>query len=173
MQICCTLPSAAIPSISSDVQTVRRLLQTCNSWRAAVQQCAAGNLRIRIHSNLAAEQQMKSMQKLARFGTWLKQHAGLVSSISFEGANMGWGYYEPGDAYCEAAEQLLALALQEAAAAAPQADAAAAAAPPAAAQMRTALQLRNCSIHCVWSSALLLALPPSVTHLDLTHRTGA
>jgi hypothetical protein len=129
-----------------------------------MQQCTAGNLDIRICSTYA-EQQMTSMQKLARFCSWLKQHAGLVGSISFIDANMGWGYGELNEACREAAEQLLALALQEAAAAA--------AAPPEAALIRTALQLRSCSISCVCSSALPLALPASVTHLDLSHSTRA
>jgi hypothetical protein len=115
----------------------------------------AGNLRIRIGSR-RAHQQMKSMQKLALFCRWLKQHAGVVGSISFEGTDMEWIYTAGGDEYNDAAEQLLALGLQEAAAA-------------AAAPMRTALQPRSCSISCIRSEALLLALPASVTHLNLTH----
>jgi hypothetical protein len=99
------------------------------------------------------------MQKLALFCSWLKQHAGLVGSIAFTGASMTGGDTEAGAAYCDAAEQLLALSLQEAAAAA--------AAPTGAAQIRTGLQLQGCSIHCVRSSALLLALPASLQHLHL------
>jgi hypothetical protein len=145
------------PLISSDARTVCSLLQTCKTWRAALQ-CAAGNLHFRIDSARAAEKEVQSLQKLALFCSWLKQHAGLVSSIRFDGTYIRFGSTQGGDAYCDAAEQLLALGLQEAAAA-----------PPAAAPMRTALQLRSCSIHCIRSSALLLALPASVTHLDLQH----
>jgi hypothetical protein len=156
------------PFISSDVKTVCSLLQTCKNWRAAMQQCAAGNLRVCIRSS-AAEQQWRSMQKLALFCSWLKQHAGLVGSISFAGADV-WRCHSnesvaAGYAYCDAAEQLLALGVQEAAGAA--------AAPPAAALMRTALQLHSCSISCVRSPALLLALPASLTLLDLSHSSRA
>jgi hypothetical protein len=145
---------------------VRNLLQTCK--KLAGSDAAVCSSRQPAYHHICSkheEQQMRSMQKLAWLCSWIKQHAGLVGCISFEGAYRGWGCTEPGDAYCEAAEQLLALALQEAAAAA--------AAPPAAALIRTALQLRSCSITCAWSSALLLALPASLTHLDLMHSSGA
>jgi hypothetical protein len=39
-----------------------------------MQQCAAGNLHVRIGS-MRAQQEMESMQKLALFCSWLKQHA--------------------------------------------------------------------------------------------------
>jgi hypothetical protein len=151
------------PSISGDEKIVCSLLQTCKPWRAAVQQCTAGNLHIHMGS-WYADDYMRSMQKLALFGSWLKQHAGLVSSISFAGANMAptcGGYTDAGAAYCDAAEQMLALGLQEAAAAAAE--------PTAAALQRTALQLQSCSIDCVRSSARLLALPTSLTQLRLAH----
>jgi hypothetical protein len=158
------------PFISSDVKTVCSLLQTCKNWRAAMQQSAAGNMRVCVPRSYAAEQHIRSMQKLALFCSWLKQHAGLVGSIVFEGADV-WCFHSDssdevvaaGHAYCDAAEQLLALGVQEAAAvgAAPP--------PAAAALMRTALQLHSCSISCVRSPALLLALPASLTHLDLTY----
>jgi hypothetical protein len=102
------------------------------------------------------------MQKLALFCSWLRKHAGLVGSIAFTGVNMEWGSTEAGAAYCDAAEQLLALSLQEAAAA----EAA------AAAQMRSALQLHSCSITCVRSPALLLALPASLRQLLLQHNSS-
>jgi hypothetical protein len=146
--------------ISEDEETVCSLLQTCKTWRSAVQQCAAGNLHIYIGSNYA-NQHLRSMQKLALFCSWLKQHAGLVGSIAFTGVSMSEASTEAGAAYCDAAEQLLALSLQEAAAVP--------AAPTGVAQMRTALQLQGCSIHCVRSSALLLALPASLQHLHLQH----
>jgi hypothetical protein len=146
------------PSISDDVQTVCRLLQTCKTWRTALQQCAAGNLRIH-RGSPRPEQDMESMQDLALFCSWLKQHAGLVGSVNFQGPNTGIFRTRGRDAYCDAAEQLLALGLQEAAAAAPA----------AVTPMRNPLQLRSCSISCVRSPALLLALPMSVTRLDLQY----
>jgi hypothetical protein len=104
---------------------------------------------------------MKSMQKLALFSSWLRKHAELVGSIAFTGVNMERASTEAGAAYCDAAEQLLALSLQEAAAAEP------------AARMRSALQLHSCSITCVRSPALLLALPPSLCHqLLLQHNSS-
>jgi hypothetical protein len=103
-----------------------------------------------------AAQDMKHMQKLALFCSWLKQHAGLVGSIRFDGSTMACTYTESSDSFDDAAEQLLALGLQEAAAAP------SAAAPSAAAPMRSALQLRSCSIDCIRSPVLLLALPASL-----------
>jgi hypothetical protein len=70
------------------------------------------------------------MQGQALFCSWLKQHAGLVGFVSFHGPNTGIFRTRGRDAYCDAAEQLLALGLQEAAAAA---------AAPAAAAMRIPL----------------------------------
>jgi hypothetical protein len=99
------------PLISSDTKTVCSLLQTCKSWRAAMQQCAGGNLHISIGSTMEV-QCIKGLQKLALFCSWLQQHGALVSLMEFVGPFSGDA--EERNAYCDTAARLLVLSLQEA-----------------------------------------------------------
>jgi hypothetical protein len=153
------------PAITGDVKTVCSLLRTCKSWRAALQQCQAGHLNITMPPATAAESSVQSTQQFARFAGWLPAHAGLVASISMQGAS---GQSEQRAAFHDTAEQLLVFGLRQAAAdgrptatSAAGGAAAAAAAPP--------LQLRSFKSSVLRSPALLHALPAAaLTRLELT-----
>jgi hypothetical protein len=56
--------------ISSNAKAVCSLLQTCRSWRGALQQCSAGNLSVCIGS-AGAGQHWNSIQQLSLFCSWL------------------------------------------------------------------------------------------------------
>jgi hypothetical protein len=154
------------PSISSDPRTVCSLLQTCKSWRVALQHCAAGNLHLKIGESW---RQLKQIQKLALFCEWLRQHGGLVLGIDF---SPPYNVEEPNE-YCDIVGQLLVSSLQESAGAVAAANpvaAAGAATPAAAAAAPAVMKLRNFSTDLVRSPALLRALPAAtLTRLDLQH----
>jgi hypothetical protein len=147
------------------------LLQACRSWRAALQQCSAGNLCVCIGSTGGAGQEWKSIQQLSRFCSWLRKQAGLVQEISVACPIFSNDAEE--DAYCDAAEQLLVASLQEAAARPLASSAAAAAATaPTAAAAHAVLQLRSFSTKFIRSPALLHALPAAaLTQLSLQQDT--
>jgi hypothetical protein len=151
------------PAITGDVKTVSSMLQTCKSWRTALQQCKAGNLTVSLPTRGAAAaappSNVQSTQQIACFAGWLPQHAGLISGISLQEPR---GEYEQRAAYCDIAEQLLVLSLKEAAAYGRPAAAAAAAA--------AELQLASFASNIIRSPALLHALPAAaLTQLVLSH----
>jgi hypothetical protein len=159
--------------VGSDAKAVCSLLQTCRSWRGALQQCSAGKLCASMGSAHAGH--WDSIQQLSLFCSWLQQQAGLVQEICV--AHPYSDSIPEQDAYCDAAEQLLMLSLQEAAgrrATPPSSSSSAAAAgSPAAAAAPAALQLRSFSTNFMRSPALLRALPAAaLTQLTL-ERTGA
>jgi hypothetical protein len=133
------------------------MLQTCRSWRTALQQCKAGNLTVRLPNiaGAAAEpSSVQSVRSVACFAGWLPQHAGLISGIRLLEP---LGGYEQWPAYCDIAEQLLVFSLKEAAAYGR---------PLAAAE----LQLATFESTSMRSPALLHALPAAaLTQLVLTH----
>jgi hypothetical protein len=146
------------PDISSDAKAVCSLLQTCRSWRAALQQCSAGNLCVYIGSAWTGEQ-WQGIQQLSLFCGWLHNQAGLVQEI-----RLSHPYFDSQreqDAYCDVAAQLLVHSLQEAAAGPSTA---------AAAEARAVLKLRSFSTESVRSPALLHALPAAaLTQLSLQY----
>jgi hypothetical protein len=153
------------PLVSSDLKTVCNLLQTCKSWRVALQHCAAGNLHLSIGESW---RQLKQIQSIALLCEWLRQHGGLVSGIEYRAPSA----VEERGAYFDIVEQLLVSSLQEpaAAAAAAKAAAGAGAAAAASAAAPAALQLRSFSTDMIRSPALLRALPAAtLTRLDLQH----
>jgi hypothetical protein len=158
--------------ISSNAKAVCSLLQTCRSWQGALQQCSAGNLSVCIGS-AGAGQQWNSIQQLSLFCSWLRRQPGLVQEIClfhplFESATEQ-------NAFCNVAEQLLVLSLQEAAGRASTSPSAAAAAAAAAAAPapHSVLQLRRFSTNFIRSAALLHALPAAaLTQLRLQHSSA-
>jgi anti-anti-sigma regulatory factor len=130
------------PAITGDVKTVRNLLQTCKAWQAALQQCSAGHLNIKI----VISPSTFTRQALAHFAGWLPKHSGLVGELYVFCRRIN----EPKYVFaieCAAAEQILALSIQHAAnrAAAPEA--------------APLLRLRSSTIRDLYSPALLQALP--------------
>jgi hypothetical protein len=61
--------SAALqhPAVTSDITAVCSLLQTCKSWRSAVQQCSAGHLSI----NTGSITSLRNPGQLSCFAAWL------------------------------------------------------------------------------------------------------
>jgi hypothetical protein len=130
------------PAITGDVKTVRNLLQTCKAWQAALQQCSAGHLSIKIVMTPSTF----TRQALSHFAGWLPKHSGLVGELYVFCRRIN----DPKYVFaieCAAAEQMLALSIQHAAnkAAAPEA--------------APLLRLRSSTIRDLYSPALLLALP--------------
>jgi hypothetical protein len=155
--------------ISSDARAVCSLLQTCRSWRAALQQCSAGNLCVYIGGAWTGEQ-WQGIHKLSLFCGWLHSQAGLVQEI-----RLSHPYFDSQreqDAYCDVAAQLLVHSLQETAAR-PSIASAAASALSATAYARAVLKLRSFSASFIRSSALLHALPAAaLTQLSLQHTSA-
>ncbi|KAF6257928.1 hypothetical protein COO60DRAFT_1168827 [Scenedesmus sp. NREL 46B-D3] len=144
------------PALTADPQTVCCLLQTCRSWRAAVQQAAAGTTVIDLRS-------LHSIAKLSQFAAWIPRHAGMLAEVSLtlpqtEDDGLSTQHY------ATAAEQIILLALQNVAAAAASAAAGSSGTPAA------VPQLLRLQVFCTdfLSGAGLLAFLPAATLTKLS-----
>jgi hypothetical protein len=107
---------------------------------------------------------LKSIQQLSLFCSWLRKQGGLVQEVRVSHLYIESTPWPEQDAYCDVAEQLLVLSLQEAAARPSTSSSSSAAAAHA------VLQLRSFSTDFVRSPALLHALPAAaLTQLSLQH----
>jgi hypothetical protein len=157
------------PAIIGDLKTACSLLQTCKSWRTALQQCQAGHLKITLPPDVAEASSVQNTQQFARFAGWLLPHAGLVAGISLQTPS---GEAQQRAAFCDTAEQLLVLAFRGAAAHGRPAttNAAGGAAAAAAAAAAAPLQLSTFKSRVMRSPELLQALPAAaLTQLVLTY----
>ncbi|WIA29600.1 hypothetical protein OEZ86_012090 [Tetradesmus obliquus] len=153
------------PAVTADPQTVCCVLQTCRSWRAAVQQAAAGTTIIDLHS-------LHSIAKLSQFAAWIPRHAGMLAELFLTVPQSGCEGLSA-ESYATAAEQVLLLALQNTAAAA----GAHAVFPASPASPRPAvlqpLRLRVFSTDFLSGPGLLAALPAAtLTSLGVKHMQG-
>jgi hypothetical protein len=139
---------------SSNSRPTDSMLQTCRSWRHAVQHAAAGTTVINCSS-------LHSIAKLSQFAAWISKHAGMLAEIHLTTPRADIDGLCKRD-YATAAEQIISLALQTSAAAAAASAVAAAlvaAAPAAAASAPQPLRLRKLSTDFLSGPGLLTGLP--------------
>jgi hypothetical protein len=98
------------PELSKHPKVLCTAACACKAWRKAVQQCSACNTEVLMDLS-------RSLLQLRSFSSWLRNHAGLVKSISISRSYQLYGSIHglPAEEHCSTAFQLLQQAMQMAA----------------------------------------------------------
>lgn len=158
------------PAISFDPNNICKLLQTCKSWKAAVQQSSAGLTEINLSCDFQSVE--RPLQVMTSLSAWLPKCLGLVRRLNISTTrNSTWDPNAESAAVLAAAEALLAFSLQAEVHQLLQGGATAAAAmgvhlEP---QLRRRLQLQQYSSNTLTSLRVISALPAAtLTRLALS-----
>lgn len=95
------------PAVELEPCDLCSLLQTCHSWRSAIQQSAATI----ITAYVSVCENPRKLSAFASFAAWMQKHAGLLESIKLHAPNGEWHGITAQD-YCSAVDNMLTLAMR-------------------------------------------------------------